>query len=550
MRYSFVLLVACLLSACGADRSEITEVRERSADRTLEDTSALSGADRLGLNRPQAATGQNPHGDMGMMGEAGANEYHWDTPATWTELAPNAMRLANLQVTGQPDTECYFTALPGEAGGIDANLNRWRQQMGLADYTADEIAALPRKKLLGQEAIFASFDGTYGGMRGDVKLDGYRMLGMILIADAKAYFAKMTGPAAVLANEEANFLAFCESLHKGDSHGAGAPADAVHGAAPAPEAAAAGAPAFHWTAPEGWVDAGANSMRLANLKVSSNPEIECYFTMLPGGGGGVDANLNRWRKQMGLGDYTPEELAALPKHALLGQEGVFAKLDGAYGGMRGDVQLAGYRMLGVIATAGDQAFFVKMTGPAAALEAEEANFLAFCDSIHSAEGHDHGTAGAAPAAPPAVPMAELAPGQMTWTAPAAWVQAPEKMMRVVTYTMGAQNEAECYISVLAGTGGGAEANINRWFAQVGQPPLTPEAIEALPKIAMMGQESLFVDVSGDFQGMSATEKQSNYRLLGVVCMLDGQSVFVKMTGPAEVVEAEKENFLAFCSSLQ
>jgi len=37
--------------------------------------------------------------------------------------------------------------------------------------------------------------------------------------------------------------------------------------------------------------------------------------------------------------------------------------------------------------------------------------------------------------------------------------------------------------------------------------------------------------------------------MGVVVMLTDETLFVKMTGPAAVVKAEKDHFLSFCKSL-
>ena len=39
-------------------------------------------------------------------------------------------------------------------------------------------------------------------------------------------------------------------------------------------------------------------------------------------------------------------------------------------------------------------------------------------------------------------------------------------------------------------------------------------------------------------------------MLGVVCPLPTHTVFVKMVGPADAVQAEKEEFIVFCRSLE
>ena len=119
-------------------------------------------------------------------------------------------------------------------------------------------------------------------------------------------------------------------------------------------------------------------------------------------------------------------------------------------------------------------------------------------------------------------------------------------MRAVTYQTGA---VECYVTTLTGTGGGLEANINRWCGQIGQEALTSEVIAALPRITMLGQEAVLVELAGDYSGMG-DDAAAGSMLLGTVCELPGETVFVKMTGPEAAVRAEKESFLAFSKSIK
>ena len=58
-----------------------------------------------------------------------------------------------------------------------------------------------------------------------------------------------------------------------------------------------------------------------------------------------------------------------------------------------------------------------------------------------------------------------------------------------------------------------------------------------------------------FDGVQDPEQQLSRRagsdaLLGAVCILDGRSLFVKMTGPAAAVDGQKAAFTEFCRSLR
>jgi hypothetical protein len=49
--------------------------------------------------------------------------------------------------------------------------------------------------------------------------------------------------------------------------------------------------------------------------------------------------------------------------------------------------------------------------------------------------------------------------------------------------------------------------------------------------------------------MGSQETKENYRLLGLILSSDAGAVFVKMTGPRELVDANAEKFDQFTSSI-
>ena len=60
--------------------------------------------------------------------------------------------------------------------------------------------------------------------------------------------------------------------------------------------------------------------------------------------------------------------------------------------------------------------------------------------------------------------------------------------------------------------------------------------------------SPYIEIEGDFTSMSG-QQQPNYMMLAAICPLQENTVFVKMTGPASTVGAEKEHFKVFCNSI-
>ncbi len=140
--------------------------------------------------------------------------------------------------------------------------------------------------------------------------------------------------------------------------------------------------------------------------------------------------------------------------------------------------------------------------------------------------------------------------QLVWDVPEGWAEKPGSMMRDINMTFGENGEGECYIARLPGAGGGLAANVNRWRGQMGAPDLSAEEIATLPKKPLFGQPATFVSVDGDFSpGMGSTDVKKDHRLLGIILASDAGAVFVKMTGPRELVEANSAKFDQFVSSI-
>lgn len=140
----------------------------------------------------------------------------------------------------------------------------------------------------------------------------------------------------------------------------------------------AGGAKITYQVPSGWQDAGARPMREVNLKVAEG--VECYVSVLNGDGGGIEANLNRWRSQMGNEPLSADGIAELPRLDVIGEPSPLLSVEGTYKGMR-DETIADARMLATVRSLDGATVFVKLLGPKKSVDAHEAAFRTFCKSM-------------------------------------------------------------------------------------------------------------------------------------------------------------------------
>ena len=123
-------------------------------------------------------------------------------PAGWSVGPENAMRKATWIVSGPNGSkaEVAVTVFPGSVGGLTANVNRWRGQLGLAPAGADDIAASAKAGKVGgidsQRFVMTSGDGKK-------TLDAF-----MTPKDGATWFFKMSGETAAVEANSAAFAAF------------------------------------------------------------------------------------------------------------------------------------------------------------------------------------------------------------------------------------------------------------------------------------------------------------------------------------------------------
>ncbi len=152
----------------------------------------------------------------------------WDVPEGWNE-SPNASSIlfAVFEVGDNSGgksggARITVTKLNTDGGGVLANINRWRGQVGLEP--VDSIKKQPMTLIQAGGAPaglidLASPEGVVAGLE--------RMMVVMLPRqqDNLTWYFKMTGPTAALDEQEQAFVSFVESVRFGGDTGGDAPED-------------------------------------------------------------------------------------------------------------------------------------------------------------------------------------------------------------------------------------------------------------------------------------------------------------------------------------
>jgi hypothetical protein len=343
---------------------------------------------------PSAAMGANPHGDMGVRPQA-----RWTAPAGWKEETPSQMRLASFSIEGDNGMQATVAVIPmaGMTSQQNEVVNLWREQLKLEPLGTAAIAALGEGVAVGPEkGTLFDLVSKEPLIEGKFKA---RTLVAMLARQGTGWFFKMTGAETLVDQQKAPFTEFLKSIQFDVGPAAGAMAAAA-AAAPgsAPMAGPMGAPMGGgmampaadpgakpaWTVPAGWSELPTPPpMALTGFSVGTGGGTPATLsvTVLAGTGGGVLANVNRWRKQLGLAELDEAGWAGAKREIDTGTDkALIADMSGT-NARTGQPA----RMLGAIVPHGARTWFYKLVGPDAVVGAERERFEAFLKSVKYSE---------------------------------------------------------------------------------------------------------------------------------------------------------------------
>ena len=315
-----------------------------------------------------------------------------------------------------------------------------------------------------------------------------------------------------------------EPKEGGSPHGHGG----AHGGGPG---GGPGVEAFVFEAPESWERKERTSMRLLNFSIQGREDAYCFLSAMEGTQDKVLFNANRWRRQLGLEAWTQAELDAAETGMLFGAPAIRVHWEGDFDDGMGNPAIPGAAMVGLIAHHQSSLVFLKMVGPKDVIDQEVAGFDRFAETLDFPVGANAGQ-----------PQNKL-----SYEAPADWVKQAPRQMRDLGFDVG---DCDLSISFLQGDGGGLLMNVNRWRGQFGLGNMQANELSELDTIEILGGRGHWLSLEGPYKGMTNQVQEADGALEGAIVPLGSQTLFVKLTGPKDQVQAEAQNLREFTATLR
>lgn len=305
--------------------------------------------------------------------------------------------------------------------------------------------------------------------------------------------------------------------------------------APAKQSAGGHSHAAHsdsvtWRALPGWKEEAAGKFLAAAYAV---PELgRLTVSKLGGDGGGLAANVNRWRGQVGMQSLPDDQVRGQPMPVTgSAREMLLFNLN------PDDAPADAETIFAAVLPLGSETWYFKLTGPSAKLRKSGSEVLiAFLSEVRIVGGQ---------AAPPA-PSAPAAPGvpEINVTAPEGWEASKGSSMRVASFAIKGEGGATADVSVipLPGDSGSVLENVNRWRGQVQLPPLAAADDPKLGAEMDGAAGKLFVT---HMVGADPVLDGKKAAISTAILKAKGVTWFFKITGEASLVEANRENFENF-----
>ena len=124
------------------------------------------------------------------------NERRWPVPVGWQEVPGGQFLVAKFAIAGGASVNVSSSA--GNGGGLAANVNRWRKQLGLDEMAGDQIA---KSVTTSGEVTLVTLTGANASL-----------VGAIVTRPGQTWFYKLMGDAKIVAAQKDAFIKFVNEV--------------------------------------------------------------------------------------------------------------------------------------------------------------------------------------------------------------------------------------------------------------------------------------------------------------------------------------------------
>lgn len=355
------------------------------------------------ISAPTAAVGM----DMSAIGmpsvansAASNDQFSWALPKGWEQEPGKSFRLASFRlIADEKAIDGSIVNLAGVAGGLEGNLRRWMGQIGMKQTSTEDLA-----RLIANAYDFKIKNGQKGkvydftSVQEKGNASDKSMIVVMVELPGSTLFIKMTGTIATVKANKDSFLKLAASVEPSTG-----PHYTVQGKMPSLDAVASNTADPHagmdiskmseegplaaqkildWDIPQDWKQVGGRPMRLATFRSASAPKIfDCSVILLGGEAGGLESNLARWVKQVGV-EPSAENLVKLTTKAqsFKTRDGMEVKVYDLTSIQGNEDQNTKSLIVGMISVS-NSTIFVKMTGSIGVLQKERDHLTEFVRSL-------------------------------------------------------------------------------------------------------------------------------------------------------------------------
>jgi hypothetical protein len=196
-RLGAIVVAAAAIAVAGCQRDGVQHFRV--AKEAPQPAQAMPAAMPMG----GGAGGPGMQGSVPPPSTAGG--LTWTLPKGWTEARTGGMRYATITPPVKGKVDASVVVLPGPAGGELANVNRWRNQIGLPPLADEAAMAKARKTLPTPAGPLAVYDFSSDAQQS-------RVVAGLTVHEGATWFVKLSGDAAAVEAARPEFMKLLGSL--------------------------------------------------------------------------------------------------------------------------------------------------------------------------------------------------------------------------------------------------------------------------------------------------------------------------------------------------